>query len=67
MAIAAIDAIVEPGHRYGCLKKRLDLRNATSVEKWSSPSQVLTWSIQHTVSLGHQAGQLEDSLGYERI
>ena len=28
MAIVAIDAIVDPDHRYGCLMKRLDLRNA---------------------------------------
>ena len=25
MAIVAIDAIVDPGHRYGCLEKRQDL------------------------------------------
>ena len=30
MAIVAIDAIVDPDYRYGCLKKRLDLRIAAS-------------------------------------
>ena len=30
MAIVDIGAIVHPGHQYGCLKKRLDLRIAAS-------------------------------------
>ena len=30
MAIVAIDTIVDPGCRYGCLKKRLDLRISAS-------------------------------------
>ena len=30
MAIVAIDAIVDPDHRYGCLMNRLDLRNAAA-------------------------------------
>ena len=30
MAIVAIDAIVDLGYRYGCLKKRLDIRIAAS-------------------------------------
>ena len=30
MAIVAIDAIVDLGHRYGCLKKRLDIRIVAS-------------------------------------
>ena len=30
IAIVAIDAIVDPGRRYGCLKKRLDLRISAS-------------------------------------
>ena len=30
MAIAAIDAIVDQGHQYRCLMKRLDLRIAAS-------------------------------------
>ena len=30
MAIVAIDAIVDLGHRYGCLRKRLDIRIVAS-------------------------------------
>ena len=30
MAIVAIEAIVHPGHQYGCQKKRLDLRIGAS-------------------------------------